>query len=136
MKSKTNMLLKYKNLKEKRYYSQQTVLAQLRNPVRCHLPAPAWARSPAADGWAGQAAQLLNPPGLKVAHAATKRPPPSICRSTAEIHPAENGAVYKPELPGNLRAIPIFLFHSQHNTAPAAAVLPRAGGSAGGGEWR
>jgi hypothetical protein len=31
-------------------------------------PTPTWARSAATNGWAGQAAQLLNPPGLKVAH--------------------------------------------------------------------
>jgi hypothetical protein len=94
------MLLKYENLKEKRYYSQHTVSGQLRNSSRGHLPAPSWARSPSTDGWAGQAAQLLNPPGLKVAHAAARRPPSSICKSTAEIQPAENGAVYKPEHPG------------------------------------
>jgi hypothetical protein len=60
---------------------------------------PAWALGPAADGWAGQAAQRRTPPGLNSARAAADASPPSIARSTAEIEPAEIGGVYKPKEP-------------------------------------
>jgi hypothetical protein len=73
--------------------AQQPIPGQQPIPARGLPPVPAWAWSPTTNDWAGQAAQLLNPPELKVAHAAARHPPPSICRSTAEIQPAEIGAV-------------------------------------------
>jgi hypothetical protein len=84
-----------KYLNPKRYCSQAIEPAQIeKRPAAC-LCAPAWAVGPAANGWAGQVAQLLNPPGLKVAQPAARRPPPSIARSMAENQSANFAGVYK-----------------------------------------
>jgi hypothetical protein len=87
-KKQDNIASEIKFLIAKQYCSQATAPAQiLKRPAAC-LCSPAWALGPAADGWAGEAAQRRLPPGLIVARIAASASPPSIGRSTAEITPA------------------------------------------------
>jgi hypothetical protein len=83
----------------KRYCSQLCIQPNIRKPAHGLPTSPAWAPGPAANGWAGEAAQRRTPPGLIPARAAAGASPPSIARSTAEIEPAEIGGVYKPKQP-------------------------------------
>jgi hypothetical protein len=73
---------------EKFYYSQSAGSAQHQKPARGLLRAPAWASGPAANGWAGQAAQRRTPPGLIPVRTVAGASPPSIARSRAEKQPA------------------------------------------------
>jgi hypothetical protein len=55
------------NLKKKRNCSQLSVWpTSKKRPAAC-LRVPAWPAGPAANGWAGEAAQRRLPPGLKSA---------------------------------------------------------------------
>jgi hypothetical protein len=78
----------------KRYYSLLWIQPNIRKPAHGLPTSPAWAPGPAANCWAGQAAQRRTLPGLIPARAAAGASPPSIARSTAEKQPADFGGIY------------------------------------------
>jgi hypothetical protein len=94
------MLLKFENLNRKHYCPQLWIRPSIRKRPAACLLTPAWARGPAANGWAGETAQRRPPPGLIPAQAAARASPPSIARSTVEIQPADFGGIYMVGQPG------------------------------------
>jgi hypothetical protein len=120
------MLLKCENLKEKCYCSQPNDLAQQPNPARGLPPTPAWARSPVATAWAGEAAQHQPPPGFKLAHAAASKAPPSISRSTVQIYLTESCQYKSWNSLENPRTFPISSSHPPHRHNPPAAGKKQA----------
>jgi hypothetical protein len=97
-------------LKGKSCCSQPKDTAQQPNVARGQPSTPAWARSPATNGWVGQAAKLLNPTGLYLAHGGLQ-PSAAVDLEIDSQQPSRRfRAVYKPGAPwGNPRSLHFLL---------------------------